>query len=331
MRKLLIAELAGPAHRSGGYLYNSSLAEVLVNRGHAGLLRADRPEQILTHAGSCVLLDSLWLSEAPPAHFQHQLKTADCVLFILGHYYPPANPSLSDEDKRRWLACLNSWLPLVQAVIVTGQRAQSDWLEVFPRHQIHRAAPAIQVRPKNQDSDRDSLQFMTIGAVTEAKLPLALIRSLGCLGDLQFQWVLVGSTTIDSSHYASCVRAIEQAGLSDRIAFVGELSHDETLNRLASADAYLATSVFESFGIASAEALASGLPLIGFDAGDLKFWAPDHPGCRLFSYNDAPGFTAELKRWIRGGRASLPPPPRGLAFNPCWEKTADELLQGVGS
>ncbi|MEM1141552.1 MAG: glycosyltransferase family 4 protein [Pseudomonadota bacterium] len=329
MPQLLIIEPASPIQVSGGYRYNAQLAGALRARGEGDVLRTNTPEQILKYPGCCALLDSLWFTTPPPADFQRRLQASGISLFLLGHYFPPSNPVLCIQEKNHWLACLRKWIPLAEAIVITGQRALTDWSGLVSPDRVHVAPPAIDIRAKTESSFEQGLRLLTIGAVTEAKLPLALLQHLACLSDAQFQWKIAGSSTKDPDHYKACLAAVDHAGIADRVRFVGELEHQQILDELLLADVYLAASQFESFGIASAEALSAGLPLIGFDAGDLPLWAPNQPGCLIIQQGRFAEFAAVVKRWIHGGRAALPPKSQPCLFETSWDAVAGRVLDAV--
>lgn len=61
--------------------------------------------------------------------------------------------------------------------------------------------------------------------------------------------------------------AIRRHGLEQRVRILGQLNHVDLRRELAKADLAILPSYFESFGLAVAEALSSGLPVIAYDVG----------------------------------------------------------------
>jgi glycosyltransferase involved in cell wall biosynthesis len=87
-----------------------------------------------------------------------------------------------------------------------------------------------------------------------------LLEALSMLGDLDWTLVLAGAGEpglTDRIH--SLVR---QYGLGNRVSFPGFLTGDAKAQLLAGADLFVLPSASENFGIAAAEALAAGLPVI---------------------------------------------------------------------
>lgn len=66
----------------------------------------------------------------------------------------------------------------------------------------------------------------------------------------------------DEAYVESLRRATSESGLSDHVVFAGGATGASKLSHLASADILLSPSDDENFGIAVAEALASGLPVV---------------------------------------------------------------------
>ena len=66
---------------------------------------------------------------------------------------------------------------------------------------------------------------------------------------------------------ASAQALARRLGLTDRVRFMGRQDHIEDI--LSMADVFLLPSELESFGLSALEAMASGVPVVGSDAGGL--------------------------------------------------------------
>ena len=65
-------------------------------------------------------------------------------------------------------------------------------------------------------------------------------------------------------------------GISSAIRFVGQIPHDELPKYLASADVYVSTSLSDGgIAVSTLEAMASRLPVVVTDCGDIKKWITD--------------------------------------------------------
>ena len=79
--------------------------------------------------------------------------------------------------------------------------------------------------------------------------------------------VLVGSTTADAEYYASCMEMVDALGIRDSIAVFGE--SDDAPGVLAGADAALLSSKNETGPLVVLEYMASRLPFIATDTGEI--------------------------------------------------------------
>ncbi len=70
--------------------------------------------------------------------------------------------------------------------------------------------------------------------------------------------------------YPSLLARISELGLESQVSTYGEVSLDKKLNLFAGAKIYLQPSYFEGFGLATAEALASGCCVLACDVGEVK-------------------------------------------------------------
>jgi glycosyltransferase involved in cell wall biosynthesis len=70
--------------------------------------------------------------------------------------------------------------------------------------------------------------------------------------------------------YPDLLAHISHLGLESQVVTLGEVSLDKKLSLFAGANIYLQPSYFEGFGLATAEALASGCCIIACDVGEVK-------------------------------------------------------------
>ena len=96
-------------------------------------------------------------------------------------------------------------------------------------------------------------------------------------------------------------------GVQDSVSFLGKL--DQIAPLLAAADLFLLPSQSESFGLSALEALASGVPVVGSDAGGLPEVVRDGETGILCQVGDISGMAAaalsilsDRKRWAHMSR-----------------------------
>ena len=324
MRKsIALVEPVAQERLSGGYRYNDEVSAVLEARGLGGLVRVDGPDALDTVNADTLVIDSLWLGSARPSTLSNDT-------IVLGHYFPPDNPLLPEQQKQDWLATAGDWVSRSRLLLVTGVSARESWRLHFPNTPLHVVPPAVVTRREIGRGSTGQMRLLTLGSVLPAKMPLALFEAMAHLRDEDFVWQIAGSVSTDSRYLQACRDCLAATGLTERIRFIGPLPPSRVPTALAQADIYLAPSLFESFGMASAEALASGLPLIGFDTGDLGSWLPEDDACTLISVGDYSAFAEQVAVWLRRGRSGLPSP--GAPQLPCqdWTEVANRFLAAVG-
>lgn len=70
--------------------------------------------------------------------------------------------------------------------------------------------------------------------------------------------------------FPELVAHISQLGLDDQVTTLGEVSLEKKLHLFSEANIYLQPSYFEGFGLATAEALASGCCIVACDVGEVR-------------------------------------------------------------
>ncbi len=89
-----------------------------------------------------------------------------------------------------------------------------------------------------------------------------LLDAFAGLSDRQPAPALVLAGNGENAFVETVRRQAEDLGVSGRVHFVGFLKDDQKRDALAAADVYVLPSYSENFGIAAAEALACGLPVV---------------------------------------------------------------------
>jgi len=99
-------------------------------------------------------------------------------------------------------------------------------------------------------------------------------------------------------------------GVESSVSFLGKL--DQIAPLLAAADLFLLPSQSESFGLSALEALASGVPVVGSNAGGLPEVVRDGKTGFLCGIGDVPGMAAaalsvltDKKRWTEMSRLAI--------------------------
>ena len=125
---------------------------------------------------------------------------------------------------------------------------------------------------------------------------------------------------------------ISDVGLVERIVFAGAVAREQLGTLYAAADVFVLPSRYEGFGMAYAEAIAHGLPVIGTTAGAIPDTVPPEAGV-LVPPDDAAALVVALRRLIGdpAERARFASGARAAAKElPTWRGSAELFSAAIG-
>jgi glycosyltransferase involved in cell wall biosynthesis len=99
-----------------------------------------------------------------------------------------------------------------------------------------------------------------LSRITPNKGLLILLKAWSIIRPRNWRLIIAGSDEL--GHLAVCQKAVRQYELEDSITFIGPAFQDRKWRPYLEADLFILPTLTENFGIAIAEALASGLPVI---------------------------------------------------------------------
>lgn len=156
--------------------------------------------------------------------------------------------------------------------------------------------PFVSERPKQGET----LQLLSVGTIIPRKGFDRLIEALSTLKELPWQLTIVG----DPSRHENCATLLYQQiadeGLDQRINVLGMVPDAHLQALYQQADIFVLASHFEGFGMAYAEALAHGLPIIGTTGGAIAKTVPPE-AARLAIPGDVPSLRQALNQLIQDG------------------------------
>jgi glycosyltransferase involved in cell wall biosynthesis len=154
---------------------------------------------------------------------------------------------------------------------------------------------------------------------------------LAPLKNLPWRLAIAGDLTRDKATARQLDADITRHGLTDRIEVLGALPADRVAALYVASDVFVLASRFEGYGMAYAEALAHGLPVIGTTAGAIPDTVPPNAGV-LVEPNDVKALTRTLRmlienpkerQWLASGAREA-----GAAL-PTWEDSAKRLAGAI--
>jgi glycosyltransferase involved in cell wall biosynthesis len=181
-----------------------------------------------------------------------------------------------------------------------------------------------EARPRKNDA----LALLAVGAVVERKGYDLLVAALAKLKHLNWRLVIAGDHGRSPEAFRRVKADIAWFCLADRITLLGALSAQQLASLYATSDLFVLPSRFEGYGMAFAEAIAHGLPVIGTTAGAIPQTVPAGAGI-LVQPDDVDALASALRRLIENPheRERLAAGARAATF-PSWKEQA-ALFAGV--
>ncbi len=239
-----------------------------------------------------------------------------------------SDPSLSADERSRLGRLERDALQHARHIIVTGEVARdvlvggglgSDRIDVIP--------PGTDQAPVARGSGGGRVHLVCVGTVNAIKGHELLLRALCRLRDSDWHLSCAGSVTRDPQSAASVRDLIEALDLKSRVAILGERSSAEVSQLLDAADAFVLATRCETYGMAVAEALARGLPVVSTRTGAIPHLIGDDAGL-LVPPDDEAAMAAALRCVIEdeGLRARLRAGAiRARVRLPSWSSTVDRF------
>jgi glycosyltransferase involved in cell wall biosynthesis len=249
--------------------------------------------------GGAVVIDGLALP-AFAARIEH--AASKCCIIPLIHHLLGDETSLSDAERKELGEIERHCLRYARHAIVTSPATaiavaaagvSADRISVVEPGVDH---PPLAPRdyPENSTNSRGAgLLIISVGAVIARKGHLTLIRALAPLRNLDWRLQCFGSLTTDVDLSEALRQLIADEGLSDRVELRGEVDDAQLCDAYRRADIFALASSYEGYGMAFAEALTHGLPIIGSGDGAVCDTVPASAGI-LVSVGDAAAMSAAL-------------------------------------
>ncbi len=178
------------------------------------------------------------------------------------------------------------------AALLRAYGVRSERIVVVPPGTERPSSPSAAVAPPARVA-----RLLTVASVTPRKGHLVLIAALARLASLDWHLRCVGSLTRDPPAAAALRRAIDDCGLAERVTLAGERPQAQLTTEYAEADCFVLPSFHEGYGMAFAEALAHGLPIVAARAGAVPATVPESAGL-LVPPGDVEALASALQRII---------------------------------
>jgi len=281
---------------TGGYLFDRRLVDGLRARGravHVHELDGRFPEADDTaRTAAAAVLEALpddrivVVDGLALPGFEACLAAHSSRLRLVGFVHHPLSAEAGADPVRleRHAALEARLWPMLRGVVcASAHTARAVLAAGIAPERVAVAPPgtAPSVRPGPRREAGGALRLLAVGTVTPRKGHLALVEALAGLRDLDWCLDCVGSLVRDPGCVAAVRDAIAAHRLDDRIALHGELPAEALEAAWRQADAFVLPSLHEGYGMAFAEALAHGLPVVATTAGALPETVPADASLRV--------------------------------------------------
>ena len=312
-RTLLAAlvTLGDPNRLTGGYLYHRRLAE-LAPREHMRLVFVSFPErpfplgvldgprilaEVQALGADVLVLDSIAAAFAGPALALLRRPAVP----VVGMLHQPPGGIDHGPLRSRVQARLDRLAYRSARRLLAASDALADQL----RHQ--RVHPSIAVVPPGRDvasrtgptpgdlrAGRQAA-FLCVGNWVERKGILSLLEAFAGLPPQAATLHLVGDMQTEPGYAARVRQRLAQPDLAQRVVVHGPRSVEEVAALYATADAFVLPSLREPYGTVYGEAMAFGLPVVGWRAGNLPYLAEHEREGLLLEPGDLDGLQQALQ------------------------------------
>ncbi len=329
-----------PETRTGGYEYDRRVVAGLRALGwtvHVHALpgtwpapsaseRADAARRFAALPdGARVLVDGLAFGALPEVA---GAQAARLRLVALVHHPLAEETGLAPAAAERLADSERAALGAARRVVVTSAPTAA----ALARYGVEAARcvviePGTDPAPQARGSGSADPLLLVVATLTPRKGHALLFEALAGLSDRAWRLDCVGSELRDPATAAALRAQIATSGLADRITLRGETGPDDLAAAYDGADLFVWPSLYEGYGMALAEALARGLPVVATRVGAAAALVGDDAGL-LVPPGDVAPLRAALVRWFDEPDLRLQyaaGAARARERLPRWDRACDEL------
>ncbi|MGE4066460.1 MAG: glycosyltransferase family 4 protein [Vicinamibacterales bacterium] len=299
--------------RTGGYIYDRRIAAGLAALGwtvaiseidgafprpDAAALAGARAVLAALPDGAIVIIDGLAMSAMPDVV---EAEASRLRLVALVHLPRSADPTVPPGERAAVAAAEARALHAAALVVVTGpgtpallagyELAAGRIAVVEPGTDVPASPPVP--RP----AGAGPVGVLSVATLNGGKGHDILLRGLAALPPGAWTLTCAGSLTRDPATAGRVARLAADLGIGDRVRFAGDLDEQALAAEYAAADLFALATLRETWGMAVAEALAHGLPVVSTRTGAIEALVGADAGL-LVPPGDEAAFAGALARAI---------------------------------
>jgi glycosyltransferase involved in cell wall biosynthesis len=298
---------------SGGSLYNLEIVKRLekeakgenffypLNKSVSGLL-----EHLSALPANCILvIDALYLTIPEfNASLKEFLPYAQRTYLML-HHLESLNTYYSTQEKKALWSDEAQWLKAMKGIIVPSFQLRNYILSGgIETDKIVVASPGIDKAQAchlpnlKERSENEPITLITIGTFCRRKGQLELVEMLAQMETKNFRLHLIGDCEQEANYTEKILALIKRARLQDAVIVHGLVPQKTMLELLSQFHLYISPSTCESYSMATAEAVAHGLPVLAYATGAIGDWIEDGVNGILLPLGKQEQFFMALKKLL---------------------------------
>jgi glycosyltransferase involved in cell wall biosynthesis len=297
---------------SGGYGYDRRIVAEMRKAGHqvdvVELLGAFPLADELARDTACAAWDRLRPATKPvidglalPAF--RGLEDAIAARGPVGLIHHPASleTGLSGTEQAALEDVERRLFPRLKRLIVTSDTT-AETLEAgfhIPTGRIRVVVPGTGEAPRCPGSGGPVCEILSIGTLIPRKGHDVLLQALARLFDLNWHLTIAGALDRNSPHAHGLMALAEELKIAHRVRFAGELVGEALEAAWQAADLFALATHYEGYGMAIAEALKRGLPVVVTAGGAAGALITPAAGC-VCPVGDRDQVSKSLRRLIFG-------------------------------
>jgi glycosyltransferase involved in cell wall biosynthesis len=219
------------------------------------------------------------------------------VAFV--HHPLAEETGLSRSEGARAAALEAALLPRFRGVICPSARtaAAVEHYGVSPERIAIVAPGTTRSKRYFRPRPRRSRALLCVASLIPRKGHRVLVEALAQVRDLDWELLCIGSLERDPATTRAVRRMIKATRLDRRVTLAGEWQPQSVARAYKLADIFVLPSFYEGYGMACAEAMVHGLPIIATAAGAIRETVPREAGL-LVPPGDAAALARALRRMI---------------------------------
>jgi len=217
------------------------------------------------------------------------------------HHPLSLETGLNDADHIGLAYVERRLFPRLSRLIVTSETTAETIVTRFhiPPDRIHVVVPGTDAAARCTGSAGPFCEVLSIGTLIPRKGHDVLLRALARLFDLDWHLTIVGAPDRDPVHAHGLIALAEELKIVHRVRFAGELVGDALEEVWRGADLFALATHYEGYGMAIAEALKRGLPVVVTAGGAAGKLITAESGC-VCPAGDRDQVSKSLRRLIFG-------------------------------